>query len=97
MKVWPKQSGKDISYGRITQNAIFAMLADMYLWIDDYSNAEKYAQMVIDYKTDYFKNNYSSYYMVNGYPLIRTMTIPFCRQVRLMNITSVKAVAREHF
>lgn len=70
LKVWPKQSGKDISYGRITQNAIFAMLADMYLWIDDYSNAEKYAQMVIDYKTDYFKNNYSSYYMVNGYPLI---------------------------
>lgn len=60
LKVWPKQSGKDISYGRITQNAIFAMLADMYLWIDDYSNAEKYAQMVIDYKTDYFKNNYSS-------------------------------------
>ena len=51
LKVWPKQSGKDISYGRITQNAIFAMLADMYLWIDDYSNAEKYAQMVIDYKT----------------------------------------------
>ena len=46
LKVWPKQSGKDISYGRITQNAIFAMLADMYLWIDDYSNAEKYAQMV---------------------------------------------------
>ena len=70
LKVWPKQSGKDISYGRITQNAIFAMLADMYLWIDDYSNAEKYAQMVIDSKKEYFTNNYSSYYQVNGYPLV---------------------------
>ena len=46
------------------------MLADMYLWIGDYSNAEKYAQMVIDNKTEYFKENYSSYYMVGEYPLI---------------------------
>lgn len=70
LKAWPKQSGKDISYGRITQNAIFAMLADMYLWLGDFSNAERYAQMVIDSKKEYFEDNYSSNYQVNGYPLV---------------------------
>ena len=70
LKVWPKSSGKDISYGRITQNAIFALLADMYLWLEDYPNAERYAQMVIDAKTEYFEENYSTSYMVNGYPLL---------------------------
>ncbi|MCD8317491.1 MAG: RagB/SusD family nutrient uptake outer membrane protein [Paraprevotella sp.] len=67
---WPRQSGQDVSYARITQNAIFAMLADMYLWIGDFNNAALYAQKVIDSKTTYFKNNYSSLYMVDGYPLI---------------------------
>lgn len=69
LKVWPKQSGQEVSYGRITQSAIDAMLADMYLWLDDYANAEKHAQKVIDYKTEAFEKRYSSYYMVDGYPL----------------------------
>ena len=70
LRVWPKQNGMDISYGRITQDAILAMVADMYLWLKDYANADKYAQMVIENKTEYFENNYPQSYMTNGYPLI---------------------------
>lgn len=70
LRVWPKQNGQDISYGRITQYAIFALLADMYLWLNDYVNAAYYADLVISYKTEYFEENYSSTYNVNGYPLI---------------------------
>lgn len=70
LRVWPKQNGVDISYGRITQDAILAMVADMYLWLQDYANADKYAQMVIENKTEYFENNYPQSYMTNGYPLI---------------------------
>nr|MCR4957995.1 RagB/SusD family nutrient uptake outer membrane protein [Prevotella sp.] len=33
-------------HGRITQDAIHALLADMYLWKQDYQNAVKYADMV---------------------------------------------------
>lgn len=35
---------------RITRVAIYALLADLYLWNEDYDNAIKYADMVIDYK-----------------------------------------------
>jgi len=64
-------------HGRITQDAIHAMLADMYLWKQDYDNAIKYADMVIDAKTEDFQNeidqkagNSSVYKMFEGYPLI---------------------------
>ena len=63
--------------GRITQDAIHAMLAEMYLWKKDYANSVKYADMVIDAKTQRFQNeidnaggNSSSYKMFEGYPLI---------------------------
>ena len=63
--------------GRITQDAIHAMLAEMYLWKKDYANSVKYADMVIDAKTQRFHNeidnaggNSSSYKMFEGYPLI---------------------------
>ena len=63
--------------GRITQDAIHAMLAEMYLWKKDYANSVKYADMVIDAKTQRFQNeidnaggNSSSYKMFDGYPLI---------------------------
>jgi hypothetical protein len=35
---------------RITRVAIWALLADLYLWKQDWDNAIKYADMVIDYK-----------------------------------------------
>ena len=63
--------------GRITQDAIHAMLAEMYLWKKDYANSVKYADMVIDAKTQRFQDeidnaggNSSSYKMFDGYPLI---------------------------
>ena len=63
--------------GRITQDALHAMLAEMYLWKKDYANSVKYADMVIDAKTQRFQNeidnaggNSSSYKMFEGYPLI---------------------------
>ncbi len=70
LRVWPRQSGEDVSYGRITQYAIYAMLADMCLWLERYSEAAYYAQLVIDYKTQYFEENYSSSYNVDDYPLV---------------------------
>lgn len=56
---------EDANYGRITQNAIHALLADMYLWIQDYSNCARYCQMVIDDKKKEFEDNGYSY----EYPL----------------------------
>lgn len=65
-------------YGRITQNAIHAMLCEMYLWKQDYTNAVRYADMVIDYMTADYQSYIdkggsslsSSSGMINGFPLI---------------------------
>ena len=45
---------------RITRVAIWALLADLYLWKEDYDNAIRYADMVINYKQEqyeYIKQN----------------------------------------
>ena len=69
--------------GRITKDAIYAMLAEMYLWNKDYDNCIKYAEMVIKSKKLYeeeqlFRNgrmsaNSSNRVTIearlNGYPL----------------------------
>ncbi len=71
LKSWPKVDGQDMSYGRITQNAIFALLADMYLWVGDYANAAQFAQRVIDSKKEFFtQKGYSSLYFTNSFPII---------------------------
>ena len=66
-------------HGRITQDAIHALLADMYLWKQDYQNAVKYADMVIDAKLDEYKETQqrlnaqlstSNSQLIDGYPLI---------------------------
>ena len=41
--------------GRITKDAIRAMLCEMYLWKKDYNNCIKYAEEVIKSKADYFE------------------------------------------
>ena len=63
--------------GRITQDAIHAMLADMYLWKQDYQNAVRYADMVINAKIaeyeDLKKNSMSldnTNTLIDGFPLI---------------------------
>ena len=68
--------------GRITQDAINAMLCEMYLWAGDYDNCIKYADIVIASKKDYAKE-YDKIYRrtgsnseaiiekrLNGFPLI---------------------------
>lgn len=39
--------------GRITKDAIYAMLSEMYLWKKDYDNCIKYAELVINSKKAY--------------------------------------------
>ena len=64
--------------GRITQDAIHAMLADMYLWKQDYERAIHYADLVIDAKTTAYQEVldkmsgvvYANEQMIDGYPLI---------------------------
>ena len=63
--------------GRITQDAIHAMLADMYLWKKDYQNAVRYADMVIEAKkAEYEENKKASMTLdagndlIDGFPLI---------------------------
>jgi len=64
--------------GRITQDAIHAMLADMYLWKQDYQQAVRYADMVITAKTDDFNAEVNrngsldanNQQLIDGYPLI---------------------------
>ncbi len=63
--------------GRITQDAIHAMLADMYLWKRDYQQAIRYADLVIKAKTDAYQEELDKMSavsaddrMIDGYPLV---------------------------
>ena len=63
--------------GRITQEAIHAMLADMYLWKQDYASAVRHADMVIASKTEDFTKELSKQtgvissadQLIDGFPL----------------------------
>ena len=41
--------------GRITRDAIYAMLCEMYLWKKDYDNCIRYAELVIDSKKEMYE------------------------------------------
>ena len=64
--------------GRITQDAIHAMLCDMYLWKQDYRSAVRYADMVIDALTSDYQSVLdkmggivpATSRMIDGYPLV---------------------------
>jgi len=65
--------------GRITQDAIHAMLCDMYLWKGDYQNAIKYADLVINSFQEKYEETSDKYggvssgnvdKLINGFPLI---------------------------
>lgn len=65
-------------YGRITRDCIDAMLCDMYLWKQDYANAVRYADIVLESKTQEFKSSSSlssssilqDNKLFEGYPLL---------------------------
>jgi len=65
--------------GRITQDAIHAMLCEMYLWKQDYRKCIEYADLVIESKRKEandlqgtIRSDMNNYF--NGYPLIRDWT-----------------------
>lgn len=65
--------------GRITRDAIYAMLCEMYLWKQDYQKCIDYADLIIKSKQDKAKedegtlyNNMDKYF--DGYPLIANWT-----------------------
>lgn len=75
---WPASSTTKALYqtGRITKDAIYAMLCEMYLWKQDYQNCIRYADLVINDKKQQYEDEQSNSYGVtdlsrfNGYPLI---------------------------
>jgi len=67
--------------GRITQDAIYAMLCEMYLWKKDYQNCIRYADLVIKSKKELAEENRKlnqtsssgssdPFERFNGYPLV---------------------------
>lgn len=70
------ESNPEYQTGRITQDAIHAMLCEMYLWKNDYANCIRYADMVIEAYQKYAKEKEGRLYndmqtRFNGFPLIR--------------------------
>ena len=46
--------------GRITRDAIYAMLCEMYLWRQNYDECIRYAEMLIESRKEYFKEKVST-------------------------------------
>ncbi len=70
------ESHPEYQTGRITQDAIHAMLCEMYLWKKDYANCIKYADLVIEAYQRYAKEKEGNLYndmqtRFNGFPLLR--------------------------
>ena len=61
----------------ITRYNIYAILADMYLWKQDYDNCIKYCNLIIDYKKKQYEDQKAKsglsfdINLYNGYPLIK--------------------------
>ena len=71
--------------GRITQDAIHALLCELYLWKKDYANCVRYADMVIDAKKAIYEENRQKrtnsslsndedMVRFNGFPLVSNST-----------------------
>lgn len=65
--------------GRITRDAIYAMLCEMYLWKKDYQKCIDYADLIIKSKQDKAKEDEGTLYSnmdkyFDGYPLIANWT-----------------------
>jgi len=88
VKTYPKNKA-NYQTGRITQDAINAMLCEMYLWKQDYATCVHYADLVIESKKEREEErkqentgmNVITEDFYNGFPLISnytgTSTIPF--------------------
>ena len=72
---YPEASGEASNFntGRITRDAIYAILCEMYLWKQDYQQCIAYADLLIENKKKKAKDeNYSesAFNDFNGYPLL---------------------------
>lgn len=67
---------KAYNTGRITRDAIYALLADFYLWDEDYANCVKYCDLVIKSKREQYNelNKDKEELAENEYPLIEAET-----------------------
>lgn len=75
LKAWPAVNNEDVSYGRITQDALLSLMADMSLWIGNFEDAASYAGQVITNKYNKFYEKYGLAAMVavdnkDYYPLL---------------------------
>ncbi len=73
--VWPASTESKSLYqtGRITREAIYAMLCDMYLWKQDYAKCIEYADKVIESKKKKYEEStdgITDLKRFNGFPLI---------------------------
>ncbi len=61
LKAYPKDTGRNFNstVNRVTQNAIYSLLADLCLWDGQYQKCVDYSQKVIDAKLDEFKEDYA--------------------------------------
>ena len=77
---YPTEGNKRLyQTGRITKDAIHAMLCEMYLWKKDYQKCIDYADLVIESKRQTAKEDEGTLYSemnkyFNGYPLIHEWT-----------------------
>ena len=77
---YPKDGDKRFyQTGRITRDAIYAMLCEMYLWKQDYQKCIDYADLIIEAKKEKAKEEEGTLYSdmtkyFNGYPLIHNWT-----------------------
>lgn len=62
LKAYPKDSDSkyNSNCNRVTQSAIYALLADLCLWDNQYQKCIDYAQKVIDAKYDEYEEKYSN-------------------------------------
>lgn len=75
---YPASSADKALYqtGRITRDAIYAMLCEMYLWKQDYQSCIRYADLIIADKQQQYKDDNANSFSgsdlsrFNGYPLI---------------------------
>lgn len=75
---YPASSADKARYqtGRITRDAIYAMLCEMYLWKQDYQSCIRYADLIIADKQQQYKDDNANSFSgsdlsrFNGYPLI---------------------------
>ncbi len=62
LKAYPKDAGStyNTSKNRITQNAIYSLLADLCLWDGRYEDCVRYSEIVIKAKYDEYQEDYGS-------------------------------------